>query len=237
MKCNNCGYYINNDDKFCKNCGNTVNDESCKYGDNISDSKYDASSCHTKQYAYSYEYSNKQKPSYNMYSTHEEQYNYNKKYSVDSSKYNYINTTLNDSGDDKYIKSYIGKNYTQIKKSKFSLPAFFFGPWYLLYRKIWNYSFITIIISFAAKILLEENLSSLTDIIISIVLATKFQQIYFQEAEKQVELIKQQNLDKTTTELLNECSKKGKTSILRPIVIYILLQILIIISKIWKLKL
>ena len=53
MKCLKCGAYVYSSDKFCRSCGTTLTQDSCQYGANIENSKYDASSCHTKQYDYS----------------------------------------------------------------------------------------------------------------------------------------------------------------------------------------
>ena len=211
MKCLKCGAYVYSSDKFCRSCGATLNSETCQYGDNISNSKYDSSSCHEQQYKYSYEYSNQTKPTYNMAATHQEQFNYSATYSYDQSKYDYAYSP-NDSGDDKYIKAYIGNNYALIKKMKFSFPALIFGPWYLLYRKVWGYAIGAIIISIAASILLSNDFADFINLIINIYFACKFKEIYMKQAEDQVESIKQQNLDKSTNELLDVCRKKGGVS-------------------------
>ena len=211
MKCLKCGSYVYSSDKFCRGCGTTLNSDTCQYGDNITNSVYDSSSCHEKQYTYSYEYSNKTKPTYDMNATHQEQYTYSANFSYDPSKYDYAYSP-NDSGDDKYIKAYIGNHYNSIKKMKFSLPALIFGPWYLIYRKVWGYAIAAIIISLAAEILLETDFADAINIIINIYFAFKFKEIYMKQAEDQVESIKQQNLDKSTSELLDVCRKKGGAS-------------------------
>ena len=207
MKCIKCGGYVYNSDKFCRICGATIKNDNCQYGDNIKNSKFDSSSCHEKQYNYSYEYSNIKQT--NDKNTHADQYDYSNKLSIDYSKYNYINT-VTDSGDDKYVKAYIGKNYEIIKKSKFSILTFFLGPWYLLYKKLWSPAIALIIINIAAQVLLPESISNLISWIANGIAATNFQKLYLKQAEIKVESIKQQNLDKTTNELLEICAKKGK---------------------------
>ena len=63
MNCPKCGAILQANSKFCKFCGTNIKyANNCKYGDNISNSKYDSSSCHNEQYNYSYNYSNKTKP-------------------------------------------------------------------------------------------------------------------------------------------------------------------------------
>lgn len=207
MKCLKCGAYVYSSDKFCRSCGTTLTNENCQYGDNISNSKYDSSSCHGKQYDYSTAYSSTKKDSDTKYTS---SYDYEDKYTFDYSKFDYAKP--NDSGgDDKYIKAYVGENYSKIKKQKFSFPALIFGPWYLLYRKVWGYAIALLIISIAAVILLNDY-ADIVNTIISIFVAFKFNSIYMKQAENHVESIKQQNLDKSTLELLEVCKKKGGTS-------------------------
>ncbi len=208
MKCLKCGAYVYSSDKFCRSCGTTLTSDTCQYGDNIANSSYDSSSCHTKQYDYSNEYSQKNKDSDTAYT---KSYNYEDKYQIDYSKFEYA--MPNDSGgEDKYVKAYIGQNYNQIKKMKFSLPGLIFGPLYLLYRKVWGYAIAILIISLAATALLSESTAEIVNLLINIFIACKFKEIYIKQAEEKTEHIQQQNLDKTTQELLNICKKKGGVS-------------------------
>ena len=223
MKCLKCGAYVYSSDKFCRSCGTTLTEENCQYGDNISNSKYDSTSCHGKQYDYSNTYSHTKKDSDTKYT---QSYEYDDKYTIDQSKYAYAMTT-DSGGDDKYVKAYIGQNYQSIKKMKFSFPALIFGPWYLLYRKVWGYAIAIIIISIAAQFLLTSDLKDFVNIIMNIFVACKFQSIYMKQAEDKVEQIKQQNLDKTPNELLDICRKKGGTSSKAPAIIILIAVILI----------
>lgn len=223
MKCLKCGAYVYSSDKFCRSCGTTLTEENCQYGDNISNSKYDSTSCHGKQYDYSNTYSHTKKDSDTKYT---QSYEYDNKYTIDQSKYAYAMTT-DSGGDDKYVKAYVGQNYQSIKKMKFSFPTLIFGPWYLLYRKVWGYAIAIIIISIAAQFLLTSDLKDFVNIIMNIFVACKFQSIYMKQAEDKVEQIKQQNLDKTTNELLDICRKKGGTSTKAPAIIIISALILI----------
>ena len=64
----------------------------------------------------------------NNKNTHDDQYLYSVKYSYGNEK--------------DFIQAYVGKNYEKIKKSDFSIPSFFLGPFYFCYRK---YSVLAII--------------------------------------------------------------------------------------------
>lgn len=49
--------------------------------------------------------------------------------------------------DEKLLKTYIGKNYEKIIEKKFSLPAFFLGEIYFVYRKMYLKGFLYFLIS------------------------------------------------------------------------------------------
>lgn len=223
MKCLKCGAYVYNSDKFCRNCGTGLTTDTCKYGDNISNSKYDSTSCHGKQYNYSNTYSHINKDSNTTYTN-----TYDSRYTIDNSKFDYA--IFNDTGeDDKYVKAYVGKNFETIKRINFSIPALIFGPLYLFYRKVWGYAIATIIVNLAATFLLSSKLSCFINIIINVFFAFKFKNIYMTQAEEKVESIKQQNLDKTTNELLNLCKKKGGVAPLATLAPFVILVIFLLL--------
>lgn len=221
MNCPKCGTILHANAKFCKRCGANVT-TSCRYEDNIANSVYDSKSCHTEQYNYSYNYSNKSKPNYNINASHSDQYDYNYLYS----KFNYIPTTT--VGDERYIESYIGQNYSLIKTTKFSIGTFFFGGYHLLYRKLYYYAFIYFLLTISASLLISDY-ATIVHIIVRMFMSIKFNELYLAHAERKVEQIKQGNLDKTSTELLDECRKRGgvslKSAILIPIITIVLLSI------------
>ena len=204
MNCPKCGTILQTNAKYCKRCGTNV-ESTCKYGDNISKSVYDSSSCHNTQYNYSYSYSNKTKPNYNINASHQEQMDYNYFYS----QYNYKPTQT--MGDERYIEAYVSENYKSIKNSKFSLGAFFFGGFYYLYRKYWSFAFIYFLATIASTFCLGAY-ADIFNIFVNIVMALKFNEKYMMYVEQKVDQIKQSNFDKTSTELLEECHKKGGTS-------------------------
>lgn len=145
----------------------------------------------------------------NYQTTHENQYNY---------AYNYNGTNTSVKSDEDYIKAYVGPNYDKIKNSNFSIPTFFLGTYYFLYRKLWLYATIWIIL---IPILLVATKSAYTiiNLIIVAIISINFKKIYLQHATKKVEQIKQQNMDKSSTELLELCKRKGGVSIAAPIIV------------------
>lgn len=232
MNCPKCGTILQTNAKFCRRCGANIQTDSTnthaeqyQYNFNYSNKsqpKYNIDSLagHAEQYNYSYNYSNKEKTDYNTNQSHQEQYDYNYIYS----KFNYIPTQT--AGDEKYLEAFIGPSYNTIKNSKFSIGTFFFGIFYILYRKMYSLSFAYLVLTLASFFLLGEY-ATLVNIIIRIIMAFKFNELYLAYAERKVEQIKQSNFDKTSLELLDECRKKGGVSLAKVITIIIIGTIII----------
>lgn len=125
------------------------------------------------------------------------------------------------------IDSYIGKNADQICSGGFSFPAFLFGPFYLLYRKIYLIATIWIVINYALVKIFPSNEGDTTyyilriiTLVVNIVVGLKFKEKYVEYAEKKVNKIKEQNPDRDVNSLARICTKKGGTSLL-PVVLFI----------------
>lgn len=119
--------------------------------------------------------------------------------------------TYNQIGSDEdFLRAYVGNNYEKIKNNSFSIPTFFLGAYYFLYRKLYLYGIILAAINLACSII--GGYTSLASFIIQIILCLNFSKIYLQFAQKKIEIIKQSNLDKSNQELLEICRKKGGTS-------------------------
>ena len=111
------------------------------------------------------------------------------------------NKTNNVTGTDiKAAKAFVGENYQNFVNGGFNIGAFFFGPLYYFYRKMYLYGFILLII--------EGTLSPLA-LIIRIVCGFITNGIYLNfVSEKVKELSSQYSGD----ELINQCKQKGGTS-------------------------
>ena len=131
------------------------------------------------------------------------------------------------------VKIYVGNNYNELKRTKFSIPTFFLGIYYFLYRKMWLYaliSFIIVVISFTITIIYENPIYILIQLIYIIFMAFKFNDLYIKKAEKRVNKIKQINNNKTNKELALICKTKGGVSILAVILTIVILMIISFIS-------
>lgn len=158
---------------------------------------------------YNYPISNEQESNIKT-ASHEEQYAYSVQYSFGK--------------EEDLVQAYVGKNYNKIKKSKFSIPTFFFGPIYFFYRKLY-----TLALSY---ILISVFLSILTPLlfIIHLSLTIGFSTIYLKTVENRVKKIKQKNTNADKNTLLEQCRIKGGTNILGTILLIILFSLIPLIA-------
>lgn len=176
---------------------------------------------HDEQFNYSKNYSGVTKKG----KTHDEQYNYSQNYSnipstTYSQKYNNQPQVMSE---DSYRLAFIGPNKESIIKSSFSVPALIFGPLYLVYRKMIGMGILLEIIILFLQANLGNDIATYLQIFIHIILAFKFRTIYLNFVNKKVKEIKNNNQNKTTTEIAYECSQKGKTLGIKEIIKYIVI--------------
>ncbi|MBP3461288.1 MAG: DUF2628 domain-containing protein [Bacilli bacterium] len=129
------------------------------------------------------------------------------------------------------LVAYIKKNQDKILKNKFSIPAFIFNGYYLLYRKIYGLGFL---ICFITSLLLmaytyfKNNIilyiTVMLMFIISILLGLFTNKNYLEKCYKEITKIKK--INKSEEELIKKCNKKGGTSIIKMILIVILIFII-----------
>ena len=197
---------------------------------------------HDEQFNYSKNYSGVTKKGQTL----DEQYNYSKNYSVATNSqqakayqqqqrqqaaYQQQQATYTQpiTSDDAYRMAFIGTNKESIIKNKFSVPALFFGPLYLIYRKMYVLGITLQVIIYVLMLTLGEDGSSI-QMFINIFLAIKFNSLYLNFVNKQVKKIRENNNDKSSTEILNICKKQGNTIQLKTFAI--LLVILFFIAEI-----
>lgn len=107
--------------------------------------------------------------------------------------------------DEELIKLFIGERSDKILNLKGgSIWAFLSGPSYLVYRKLYLYGIIWLILSFF--------IPSGINYILLFVVAFSFKKIYLSHVKKNVDKIKQENMDKEELEIKNICRKKGGTN-------------------------
>ena len=176
---------------------NETHQEQYNYSKQYSDVKKDNNEEHQTQYNYSKQYSDIKKDNNEE---HQKQYTYSE---------NYSNTSQEQvTSEQDYINAYIGNN--AFINLPFSIPAALLGPFYYLYKKMYSTGIILIILYIASYIYLNEDLGLILRLLMNIILAIKFNKKYKDEVEKRIQLIKNQNQNATSTELLEICKKKGQ---------------------------
>lgn len=180
---------------------------------------------HDEQFNYSKNYSGVTKKG----KTHDEQYNYSKRYSgvqQTPQQRTYDRTYANQpqiTSDDSYRLAFIGPNKESIIKSSFSVPALLFGPLYLIYRKMIGIGLLIEIIILILQASFGSDTATALQIFIHVILAFKFRTMYLNFVNKKVKQIRDNNQNKTSTEIAYECSQKGKTASIKTILKYIII--------------
>lgn len=159
--------------------------------------------------------------------------------SIDNSQLNSNQTAQNTFGsnnDEEFKKSWMGKLYDKANHRKFSIPAFFFGGLYYLYRKLYLFGFVFLLISCIIPIIgmyaISSSLTSIPTntlsssnssfivpillttvlpIIINIIYAFAFYPLYKSNINKK--LAKYKNETQNPAQLLDTAKQKGGTSI------------------------
>ena len=129
--------------------------------------------------------------------------------------------------DEEFKKSWMGKLYDKANKRKFNIPAFFFGGLYYLYRKLYLFGFIFIILSClisilgiyttitsignSSSIVLPILLTLLLPLILAVVYGFAFYPLYKKDVNNKLK--KYKNEAQTPAQLLDTSKQKGGTSI------------------------
>ena len=154
---------------------------------------------------------------------------------------------------DELVETYIGNKYYNFRKGSFSWCAFFFGPLYYLYRKLYAVAILLFLmiggINFFFKITTQgryDNIRNikellqlkgfntymiiylLTFFVFYLFLGMTFKKFYFNEVIERIGKIKKDNPKLGFNQLTQLVKQKGGTNILAPI-IAILLPIIIIL--------
>jgi|GEM_PF-4046358 len=141
-----------------------------------------------------------------------------------------VNINYNNAFDnEELIATYMRKNTNEIKNSKFSVLALLFGAYYLVYKKMYLYGLIFIAITTIISFIFTSS-TYLVTIPIHIFLAKTFDEIYLKHAEKKVNMIKNNNRNKSNKEILEICNKKGGTNILITILLFVFLILMVYIN-------
>lgn len=130
--------------------------------------------------------------------------------------------------------AFVGKNYVKISKLRFSLSAFFFNCYYLLYRKLYLVAFLEMSL-IIALIAISNYIAIIKYVIIAFILATSillglfFNKQYVKYVNKKTKRLKEKNSNIDVESFLQLCKKKGGTSLFSSTIIYTLFLIIIVL--------
>jgi len=114
--------------------------------------------------------------------------------------------------DDTLLQEFIGPQYYSITKTKFHVFTFLFGPYYLLYRKMYKVSLLWLLGALALSLFISD-LSYVYSVVMCVVMSLNFKKIYPNHAKKKIEEIKRQNPNASIDVLINLCREKGGVSV------------------------
>ncbi len=132
---------------------------------------------------------------------------------------------------DELVEIYIGSMYYNFKKGSFSWCAFFFGPLYFLYRKLYAVGIFIIILNGIISTIFRNNylLLSIVQLVFAIFQGVVFKKLYFNECVERIAKIKQKNEDKGFNQLTEIVRLKGGVNKL-VLVIAVLFYLIVFIS-------
>ena len=109
--------------------------------------------------------------------------------------------------DEDYLRIFIDNNYDKIINKKFNFAALFLGDFYLVYRKLYLFTFIKLLLT---GILFKTGI--IAAIVMQVLLGFFFNKIYIEHAEKKIKKFK--SIYKSEKEIKTMCITKGGTSLL-----------------------
>ena len=116
---------------------------------------------------------------------------------------------------DKLLKTFIGKNYPKILYNKVSIPGFFFGSYYFLYRKMYLMGFILFLLDkllILSLFYINFIFVIIIKLILSIFILIYFNKIYLSFSKKSISKIQKKYKEIPEEDILEICKSSGGTS-------------------------
>ena len=119
------------------------------------------------------------------------------------------NTTINR---DELLNAYASKNANKVYNRRWNWSAFFFGPVYYLYRKMWIEGLILLILNYIVNNFISNGIVSfILVIVIGVVASLLFSKLYTKKANHKIDLILSTNPSRD--QALLECQRRGGTAV------------------------
>ena len=121
--------------------------------------------------------------------------------------------------DSELLYAFIGNNFQHFIIKKLNFAALFFSVFYLLFRKMYFYSFVVTILYIVSMLLVKNNLL-LSGIFLTInfIVCITVNKLYIRHCRNKAENIRYKHSFYDNDSLISECKRKGGTSIISVIV-------------------
>jgi len=128
-----------------------------------------------------------------------------------------------------YYLDYVDKTESNNRFLSWNWPCFFLGSYWLLYRKLYAFASIFIILTFASSRLFSPKMHIFLTLIVHIVLTMFANAIYLNNSKRKIKLVKANIINFNATQYINRLQKKGGVNFVAPliwVVIYVCVSII-----------
>lgn len=129
--------------------------------------------------------------------------------------------------ENEFLKAYLAEETSAFKK-KVSILAALFGPFYLIYRRLWAQGFIIIILYILSYQYLPTDIGILFRVGFNLFLGFRFNENYVEEVLVRINRLKKQNPNITDEELLLLCKNTPDTTNIGAIIIITLIYFILL---------
>jgi len=122
------------------------------------------------------------------------------------------------------LKEFIGPNFASISMSPFSFFTFLFGSLYFFYRKMYKIGLVIFVLEALILLILPFKISLIIFLVLRVIESLFINSLYIKTSKKTIKKIMRNKKNQTKNQIqLNEiCKKKGRTNLLKAILLSIL---------------
>ncbi len=129
-----------------------------------------------------------------------------------------------------YYLDYINKIEKNNRFFSWNWPCFFLGSYWLLYRKLYAFASIFIILTFASSQLFAPKMHIFLMLIVHIVLTMFANAIYINNSKRKIKIVRVNIANFNATQYINRLHKKGGVNFVAPIILVVIYVCVAIIS-------
>lgn len=129
-----------------------------------------------------------------------------------------------------YYLKLVNKMHSNSKFISWNWPCFFLGPYWLLYRKVYDLAFILIALTITFSLVFDSRIPIILSLIIRITLTLFANAIYLNVCKRKIKTIKADIKNLSTTQYINRLHKKGGVTLAVPLITAVICAIIMLIS-------